>query len=150
MIVRLCKRKNWCLIKGKYFCALTKIIIPVSAKQYGGILIMNKTRFLMFSMVLLLSLCLVGMAMAADSLPQIKNPPVDEDSSLDTTSDTANDIPTPPAIVPDPEVSEVEAELQAESTYPRLVNPSSTQKAPVSLPGTIYFLCPGFCAATRA
>jgi hypothetical protein len=101
---------------------------------------MNKTRFLMFSMVLLLSLSLVGMAIAADSLPQIENPPVDAVSSPDTTSFTADDIPTLPAITPDPDVSEVEAELQAEATDPRLENSSATPKEPTALIGeVIYF-----------
>jgi hypothetical protein len=64
---------------------------------------MNKTRFFLISGVLILSLVLVGIAMAADSQPQKENPPVNEHTDLNNTPNGSSSSQAPCALWPGPD-----------------------------------------------
>jgi uncharacterized repeat protein (TIGR01451 family) len=64
---------------------------------------MNKTRFFMLIVVLLLSLALVGLALAADAVPQKENPPPDENTAQDTINNEMDSTPAPFAAWPGPD-----------------------------------------------
>jgi hypothetical protein len=64
---------------------------------------MNKTRLLMLLVVVLLSLALVGMALAADNTPQKENPPQGDNTALGTSPSGLAGNPAPEALWPGPD-----------------------------------------------